>query len=95
MYKTTLKDIPSVSKVINELSGSINLHEDYLKKLVNEEISKIRRDIKKERYHKKPDELLTYITNIVKKKSNSSLLNIINGTGIVLHTGFGRAPFRA
>ena len=51
MYKTTLKDIPSVSKVINELSGSINLHEDYLKKLVNEEISKIRRDIKKERYH--------------------------------------------
>ena len=95
MYKTTLKDIPSISKVINELSNSISLHEDYLKKLVNEEISKIRKDIKKERYDKKPDELLTYITNIIIKKSNSSLSNIINGTGIVLHTGFGRAPFRA
>ena len=78
MYKTTLKDIPSISKVINELSGSISLHEDYLKKIVNEEISKIRRDIKKERYNKKPDELLTYITNMVIKNSNSSLLNIIS-----------------
>ena len=95
MYKTTLKDIPSISKVINELSGAINLHEDYLKKLVNEEISKIRMGIKEQRYDKKPDELLTYITNVIIKKSNPSLLNIINGTGIVLHTGFGRAPFRA
>ena len=28
-----------------------------------------------------------------RKKSKSSFVNIINGTGIVLHTGFGRAPF--
>ena len=30
---------------------------------------------------------------MVIKDSSRSLVNIINGTGIVLHTGFGRAPF--
>ena len=40
-----------------------------------------------------PSELLSNITEMVIKDSSRSLVNIINGTGIVLHTGFGRAPF--
>ena len=32
---------------------------------------------------------------MVIKDSSQSLVNIINGTGIVLHTGFGRAPFES
>ena len=32
---------------------------------------------------------------MVKHNSSHSLVNLINGTGIVLHTGFGRAPFRS
>ena len=35
------------------------------------------------------------IQSDIYKKMSSSLVNIINGTGIVLHTGFGRAPFNA
>tara|TARA_A100001011_G_C14287029_1_gene834303 strand:- start:1201 stop:2415 length:1215 start_codon:yes stop_codon:yes gene_type:complete len=42
-----------------------------------------------------PSELLSNITEMVIKDSSQSLVNIINGTGIVLHTGFGRAPFES
>jgi len=37
-------------------------------------------------------EIKTSIINSVKLLSNSSIQNVINGTGIVLHTNFGRAP---
>ena len=94
MNKTTFKDIPSVNKVILEVMGYINLHEDYIKKLANDEISKIRDGIKKDEYFKTSDELLTQIIKVIIQKSHPRLLNIINGTGIVLHTGFGRAPFK-
>ena len=33
------------------------------------------------------------IVSGVHRESASKLINVINGTGIVLHTGFGRAPF--
>ena len=95
MYKTTLKDIPSVNKVIHEVKSHIDLHENYLKKIVTNEISKIRYDIEKGKYHKKSDEIFELVKTNIIKKSNYSLKNIINGTGIVLHTGFGRAPFSA
>ena len=41
------------------------------------------------------DKLFTQIVNKVKIKSSHRLINLINGTGIVLHTGFGRAPFKS
>ena len=45
--------------------------------------------------NKSKDELLTDIKQKVLNKSSSKLLNVINGTGIVLHTGFGRAPYKS
>ena len=92
--KTTLKDCPSVHKVLLELNGNILLHEDYIKYIINSELTKIRANIRKGELSKTKGELLSHIASQVLLQSAPQLVNVINGTGIVLHTGFGRAPFR-
>ncbi|MBT7519142.1 MAG: L-seryl-tRNA(Sec) selenium transferase, partial [Candidatus Marinimicrobia bacterium] len=92
--KTTLKDCPSVHQVLLELNGNILLHEDYIKYIINSELSKIRANIRKGKLSKTKWELLSHIASQVLLQSAPKLVNVINGTGIVLHTGFGRAPFR-
>ena len=92
--KTTLKDCPSVHQVLLELNGNILLHEDYIKYIINSELTKIRANIRKGKLSKTKGELLRHIASQVLLQSAPKLVNVINGTGIVLHTGFGRAPFR-
>ncbi len=92
--KTTLKDCPSVHQVLLELKGNMLLHEDYIKYIINSELTKIRANIRKGKLSKTKRELLSHIASQVLLQSASKLVNVINGTGIVLHTGFGRAPFR-
>ena len=92
--KMTLKDCPSVHQVLLELNVNIQLHEDYIKHIINSELAKIRANIKKGKLSKTKDELLSHIASQVFLQSAPQLINVINGTGIVLHTGFGRAPFR-
>ena len=93
MKKTNLKDLPSVNKVLIEINGSVSVHDDFLKTLINRAINQYRNKIKNNELSLSPSELLSNITEMVIKDSSRSLVNIINGTGIVLHTGFGRAPF--
>ena len=93
MKKTNLKDLPSVNKVLIELNDSVPVHDDFLKTLINRAINQYRNKIKNNELSMSPSELLSNITEMVIKDSSRSLVNIINGTGIVLHTGFGRAPF--
>ena len=93
MKKTNLKDLPSVNKVLIELYDSVSVHDDFLKTLINRAINQYRNKIKNNELSISPSELLSNITEMVIKDSSRSLVNIINGTGIVLHTGFGRAPF--
>ena len=95
MKKTYLKDLPSVNKVLVELIGSVSIHDDFLKTLINRAINKYRNKIKNNQLSISSSELLSNITEMVIKDSSQSLVNIINGTGIVLHTGFGRAPFES
>ena len=95
MKKTNLKDIPSVNKVLIELNDSVSIHDDFLKILINRAINEFRKKIKKNQLKMSPSELLSNITKMVIEDSSQSLVNIINGTGIVLHTGFGRAPFES
>ena len=92
--KTTLKDCPSVHQVLLELNGNILLHEDYIKYIINSELTKIRANIRQGKLSKTKGELLSHIASQVLLQSAPQLVNVINGTGIVLHTGFGRAPFR-
>ena len=95
MKKTKLEDLPSVNEVLLYINFPIVIHQSYLKYLINEELSKIRVEIKKKKLSKTPKELIAQIISMVKHNSSHSLVNLINGTGIVLHTGFGRAPFRS
>ena len=92
--KTTLKDCPSVHQVLLEMNGDILLHKDYIKYIINSELTKIRANIRKGKLSKTKGELLSHIASQVLLQSAPQLVNVINGTGIVLHTGFGRAPFR-
>jgi len=92
--KTSLKDCPSVHQVLLELNGNMLLHKDYIKYIINSELTKIRANIKKGKLSNNKGELLSHIASQVLLQSAPKLVNVINGTGIVLHTGFGRAPFR-
>ena len=93
MEKTAPKDIPSVNKVIIELKKDSKVHESYLKKIIQDEIELYRRKIKKGELNKSSEAILDEIKYKVLAKVSLNLVNVINGTGIVLHTGFGRAPF--
>ena len=95
MKKTNLKELPSVNKVLIELNDSVSIHDDFLNTLINRAINQYRNKIKNNQLSMSPSELLSNITEMVIKESSQSLVNIINGTGIVLHTGFGRAPFES
>ena len=93
MEKTAPKDIPSVNKVIIEIKKDSKVHESYLKKIIQDELESYRRKIKKGELNKSSEVILDEIKYKVLAKVSLNLVNVINGTGIVLHTGFGRAPF--
>jgi len=88
-----LKSLPSVSLIMKKVVGQLNIHENYLKLLINKELELFRNQIISEDLSINKDEIIDAIIAKVGDKVSSSLVNIINGTGIVLHTGFGRAPF--
>lgn len=95
MKKTVPKDIPSVNKVIIDIKKDSKIHESYLKKIVQDEIELYRRKIKNGELNKTAAALLDEIKYKVLARASHNLVNVINGTGIVLHTGFGRAPFNS
>ena len=89
-----LKILPSINLIIERLKGKLDIHENYLKFLINNELEYFRSKILNEGLEIGKDEIVGKIINRIEKKSRYSIKNIINGTGIVLHTGLGRAPFR-
>ena len=91
--KLSLKDLPSVHQVLLEVNSGIEIHEDYLKFIINKVLNQLRGAIKTGLIQKTKDELFKQIVTKVWIESAPRLVNVINGTGIVLHTGFGRAPF--
>ena len=46
MEKTFPKDIPSVNKVMLQLKNDVNIHQSYLKKIIQKEIEIIRKMLK-------------------------------------------------
>ena len=95
MEKTAPRDIPSVNRVILEIKKDSKIHESYLKRIIQNEIEIYRKKIKDGSIKKTSSALLDEIKNRVLKRASINLVNVINGTGIVLHTGFGRAPFNS
>lgn len=87
------KNLPSVSQVLSLIPADLQIHKSFLAALIRKEIEENRISLSKEPGNVSRENILDNIIRNVMIKSDYSLKNIINGTGIVLHTGFGRSPF--
>jgi len=92
MSEKQLQQLPSVSEVLLEVNKSITLHDNYLKEVIKTELRGYRRMAKAGKLDIKRSAITSAILDEVDSLNESSITNIINGTGVVLHTGFGRAP---
>lgn len=92
MPKSQLKKLPSVSEVLLEIPDSITLHNSYIKWIINRELKTFRALARKGSLKASRNEISELIVTQIGLAQLGSLTSIINGTGIVLHTGFGRAP---
>jgi len=92
MSNKSYKEIPSVQEVLQELGNNLQVHQKYIVKNIRSEIAKYRKLAKDDKLKSSRKDIIKQITNSAKLLSQSSLQNVINGTGIVLHTNMGRAP---
>ena len=92
MSNKLYKEIPSVQDILKELDNTIPVHENFVLKLVRSQIALFREQAKRNKLNSNRSELIREIAKRVNHQSQSTLKNVINGTGIVLHTNFGRAP---
>ena len=91
--REALKNIPSLDKILSTSNNSNKVPSHLLKSKINHFLSNLRLEINQ---GKIPDDIPKYIHQNVEKiillNSNHSLRSVINGTGIILNTGLGRAP---
>ncbi len=92
MSRNQLHELPSVSEVLHEVRRDIRLHTNYITSIIQSEIDQYRSLGKVGKLNLKRDEIVQAIILEIERLEEPSLKNIINGTGVVLHTGFGRAP---
>ena len=92
MSNKLYKEIPSVQEILQELGNDLPVHQNYIVKIIRDELAKYRKLVKDDKLKLSRKEIRNEIINSVELLSESSLRNVINGTGIVLHTNFGRAP---
>ena len=60
MEKTFPKDIPSVNKVMLQLRNATNIHQAYLKKIIQKEIEAVRKDVKNGFLNQSPQIIIGY-----------------------------------
>lgn len=92
--QSLLRQIPSVSDVLTACPDDLEVHHQVLTRMIQGELDILRQRIRSNQkipFRKKAD-LIQHVVATVIRKSQSSLKPVINATGIVLHTGFGRAP---
>ena len=92
MSEKLLQQLPSVSEVLLEVGQSITLHDNYIKEVIKTELRAYRRTAKAGKLDINRSAITAAILDELDSLNQSSITNIINGTGVVLHTGFGRAP---
>ncbi len=84
--------LPSVAEVIAAIPDDIQLHEHHVTMIIRERIAHFRGKLKKNESLPAREVIVNSIVEHVLCSTRPSMRPIINGTGIVLHTGFGRAP---
>ena len=89
-----LKELPSVSQVIIEVDNDLLLNNKYITFIIKLKLEEYRRAAKKGALKLKRNQIIKNIINEVHRFSLPNMRSVINGTGIVLHTGLGRAPIK-
>ena len=92
MQNKIYKELPSVQEILQELGNDFSVHQNYVVKKIRDELAKYRDLAKNNKLKLSRNEIQKDIISTVKLLTDSSLQNVVNGTGIVLHTNFGRAP---
>ena len=91
--REAFQKIPSVDDILSDVKDKEGIPNHLLKTKVREFLDKLRKEIKNQKI---PNDIPKYISTMVEKiiaaNKSSSLKSIINGTGIILNTGLGRAP---
>lgn len=93
-----LKNLPGIDKLLNlsEIKDLLDLYQvDIVKHVMRNTISQIRQEALKSKKIPNISDIITKIENGVKNFNKKSLKNVINATGVVVHTNLGRAPFSA
>ncbi|MCH8011953.1 MAG: L-seryl-tRNA(Sec) selenium transferase [Candidatus Marinimicrobia bacterium] len=88
-----LREIPPVNTILDNMDlSSINLPRAYVMTIVRNELTTIRMEIQNGQVIKNSEEIFSRIMTSVESVNKLGLKRVINATGIVLHTGLGRAP---
>ena len=89
-----LKQIPSVDTIIEKYRSQLNFAPyDLYVKTIRNVLDEVRSDIQREMIIENIYEYtMQKILEAISLVSRSNLVEVINGTGIILHTGLGRAP---
>lgn len=92
MGAAQLEKLPSVSEVLLEVNSGNKYNSRYLTLIINKEIDFYRQLAKKGLLNLNRNQIRNRVVTAVTQAVQPSLKHVINGTGIVLHTGLGRAP---
>ena len=92
MLENQLKQIPSVSEIIQELPVVCSIPRPYAISLIQKHLAKFRTLAHRKQLDLNRSEIVRHIIAAVLAHQQPNLKNVINGTGVVLHTGLGRAP---
>tara|TARA_Y100001970_G_scaffold183162_1_gene222776 strand:- start:14976 stop:16373 length:1398 start_codon:yes stop_codon:yes gene_type:complete len=92
--RETLKLIPSIDEILKKHKISDkNTPIDFIKYNLNKKLNEIRETLLKGHIIDNPKKYINdQIVKVCTKTFQKSLKPVINGTGIILHTGLGRAP---
>ena len=94
MNQNQLKELPSVSEVLLECKSTKSLNNRYIAYIIKSELESYRRSAKKGILKLKRAQITQNILWEIERSTAPNMQSVINGTGIVLHTGLGRAPMQ-
>ena len=92
MVQNQIKNIPSVSEVLLKANNYKYINKRYLSYIIKNELLVFRGLAIKGQLKQNRTKIINEILSVIDQLSNSTIQSVINGTGIVLHTGLGRAP---